>query len=79
MSKKVADIIIETLQSAGVKHCYGVVGDTLNHIAGALSRSSIEWVSVRHEEAGAGDGSLDGRGLKLWPRQPALHQWNIRG
>jgi pyruvate dehydrogenase (quinone) len=53
MSKTVADIIVETLQSAGVKHCYGIVGDTLNHIAGALSRSSIEWVSVRHEEVGA--------------------------
>jgi hypothetical protein len=43
MSKKVADIIVETLASAGVKHCYGVVGDTLNLIAGALSRSNIEW------------------------------------
>jgi pyruvate dehydrogenase (quinone) len=53
MSKKVADIIVETLESAGVKHCYGIVGDTLNHIAGALSRSSIEWISMRHEEAGA--------------------------
>src|ERR1700748_3870495 len=53
MGKLVADIIVETLQSAGVKHCYGVVGDTLNHIAGALSRSSIEWISMRHEEAGA--------------------------
>jgi len=53
MSKKVADIIVETLQSAGVRHCYGVVGDTLNLIAGSLERSKIEWVSVRHEEAGA--------------------------
>jgi len=53
MSKKVADIIVETLQSAGVRHCYGVVGDTLNLIARSLERSKIEWVSVRHEEAGA--------------------------
>jgi pyruvate dehydrogenase (quinone) len=53
MSKKVADIIVETLQSAGVKHCYGVVGDTLNLIAHSISQSSIEWVSMRHEEAGA--------------------------
>jgi pyruvate dehydrogenase (quinone) len=43
----------ETLQSAGVKHCYGVVGDTLNLIARSLEKSEIEWVSVRHEEAGA--------------------------
>src|SRR3954453_6098532 len=53
MSKLVADIIVETLQSAGVRHCYGVVGDTLNLIAGSLERSKIEWVSMRHEEAGA--------------------------
>ena len=53
MSKKVADIIVETLQNAGVRHCYGIVGDTLNLIARSLERSEIEWVSVRHEEAGA--------------------------
>ena len=53
MSKQVADIIVETLQGAGVKHCYGVVGDTLNQIARSLERSKIEWMSVRHEEAGA--------------------------
>ena len=53
MSKQVADIIVETLQSAGVEHCYGIVGDTLNLIARSLERSKIEWVSVRHEEAGA--------------------------
>jgi len=27
--KLIADIIVATLQSAGVKHCYGVEGDTL--------------------------------------------------
>lgn len=53
MGKLVADIIVETLQNAGVKHCYGVVGDTLNLIARSLDKSEIEWVSVRHEEAGA--------------------------
>ncbi|MGB7010418.1 MAG: thiamine pyrophosphate-binding protein, partial [Pseudolabrys sp.] len=45
MSKKVADIIVDTLQKAGVKHCYGIVGDTLNLIARSLERSKIEWVS----------------------------------
>lgn len=51
--KKVADIIIDVLQNAGVKHCYGVVGDTLNHVTDAIRRSEINWVHVRHEEAGA--------------------------
>lgn len=52
MSKRVADIVVETLQKAGVKHCYGIVGDTLNHVTDAIFRSKIEWVHVRHEEAG---------------------------
>jgi pyruvate dehydrogenase (quinone) len=53
MSKRVADLIVETLQAAGVKSCYGIVGDTLNRIAHAIERSEIDWVHMRHEEAGA--------------------------
>lgn len=53
MSKKVADVIIEVLESAGVKRCYGIVGDTLNRVAESIERSDIEWVTMRHEEAGA--------------------------
>lgn len=52
MSKTVAEVIIETLQQAGAKHCWGVPGDTLNHITDAIRRSEIDWVHVRHEEAG---------------------------
>jgi pyruvate dehydrogenase (quinone) len=32
MSKRVADLLIETLQSAGVKNCYGIPGDTVNRM-----------------------------------------------
>ena len=53
MSKKVAQVVVETLQSAGVKHCYGIVGDTLNTFATSLNASDIEFVHMRHEEAGA--------------------------
>jgi pyruvate dehydrogenase (quinone) len=53
MSKRVADVLIDTLQAAGVKRCYGIVGDTLNRIADAINRSEIDWVHMRHEEAGA--------------------------
>ena len=52
MSKKVADVIVETLEQAGVKHCWGVPGDTLNYVTDAIRRSKIEWVHVRHEEVG---------------------------
>ncbi len=52
MSTNVAEIIVETLQSAGAKRCYGVVGDTLNHFTDALRQSDIQWIGVRHEEVG---------------------------
>src|ERR1700747_3108776 len=65
MSKRVAELLVETLQAAGVKTCYGVVGDTLNRIAHAIDRSEIDWVHVRHEEAGAfaavAEASVTGR------------------
>src|ERR1700677_1737557 len=50
--KTVAEIVVETLQSAGVEHCWGVPGDTLNYVTDAIRRSGIKWVHVRHEEAG---------------------------
>src|ERR1700737_4270384 len=65
MSKRVADLLVETLQAAGVKTCYGIVGDTMNQIAQAIHRSEIEFVHMRHEEAGAfaaaAEASLTGR------------------
>ncbi|SMR75986.1 MULTISPECIES: thiamine pyrophosphate-dependent enzyme [Stenotrophomonas] len=53
MSKRVAEIVVDTLQQAGVRRCYGIVGDTLNHVTDALHRSEIAWVHVRHEEVAA--------------------------
>jgi pyruvate dehydrogenase (quinone) len=41
------------LVSAGVKRCYGIVGDALNPVIDALRRNgSVEFVHVRHEEYG---------------------------
>src|ERR1700722_17135677 len=53
MSKKVAQVVVDTLQAAGVKNCYGIVGDTLNNFAACLERSEIKFCHMRHEEAGA--------------------------
>jgi pyruvate dehydrogenase (quinone) len=53
VNKKVGQVIVETLVDAGVRNCYGIVGDTLNTFATALSKSEINFVQVRHEEAGA--------------------------
>jgi pyruvate dehydrogenase (quinone) len=54
MSRTVADQIGEILAAVGVRRVYGVVGDSLNGITDSLRRQrEIEWVHVRHEEAGA--------------------------
>jgi pyruvate dehydrogenase (quinone) len=54
MSRTAADFLAETLQRAGVKRVYGVVGDSLNGFTDALRRlKSIEWMHMRHEEGAA--------------------------
>jgi len=54
MSRNVADLLWEMLESAGVKRCYGIVGDALNPVIDALRRNGkIEFIHVRHEEYGA--------------------------
>jgi pyruvate dehydrogenase (quinone) len=53
MSQKVADVLWEMLAAAGVKRCYGIVGDALNPVIDALRRNGkIEFIHVRHEEYG---------------------------
>src|SRR6202046_572153 len=65
MSQTVADILVGTLQELGVKHIFGLIGDSLNPLADAVRRSDIEWVGVRHEEgaalAASGQAKLTGR------------------
>jgi pyruvate dehydrogenase (quinone) len=54
MSKTVADGLWEMLVSAGVRRCYGIVGDALNPVIDALRRNgSVDFVHVRNEEYGA--------------------------
>ncbi|OBS08748.1 thiamine pyrophosphate-dependent enzyme [Acidihalobacter prosperus] len=53
MSTTVSEIIVDTLVQAGAKRCYGIVGDTINHLTDAMRRSPLDWVHVRHEEVGA--------------------------
>src|SRR3954465_12547583 len=41
------------LANAGVKRCYGIVGDALNPVVDALRRNGrIDFIQVRHEEYG---------------------------
>ena len=53
MERRVADVLWEMLAKAGVKRCYGIVGDALNPVIDALRRNGeIEFIHVRHEEYG---------------------------
>ncbi len=53
MSRNVADFLWDMLEQAGVKRCYGIVGDALNPVIDALRRNGkIEFIHVRHEEYG---------------------------
>src|SRR3974390_948934 len=65
MARTVADDLVNTLQQVGVKHIFGLIGDSLNPLADAVRRSDIEWIGVRHEEgaalAAAGRAKLSGR------------------
>lgn len=65
MSQTVAELLVGVLEQVGVKHIFGLIGDSLNPLADAVRRSNIEWVGVRHEEgaalAAAGQAKLTGR------------------
>jgi pyruvate dehydrogenase (quinone) len=53
MARSVADLMWEMLQKAGVKRCYGIVGDALNPVIDALRRNgNFDFVHVRNEEYG---------------------------
>ncbi len=50
----VAELIVDALAEHGVTTVWGVVGDALNPVTDAIRREDrIEWIGVRHEEAGA--------------------------
>jgi pyruvate dehydrogenase (quinone) len=50
----IAELIIDALADYGVTTVWGVVGDALNPVTDAIRREDrVEWIGVRHEEAGA--------------------------
>src|SRR5271165_2496475 len=52
--KRVAELLVDTLVAAGVKHIYGLAGDSLNGITDCIrTREDMRWVPVRHEESAA--------------------------
>src|SRR5271170_2699641 len=65
MSQTVAELLVGALEKTGVKQIFALIGDSLNPLADAISRSTIEWIGVRHEEgaalAAAGQAKFTGR------------------
>jgi pyruvate dehydrogenase (quinone) len=66
MSMTIADLIAETLASAGVGRVWGVTGDSLNGVNDSLHQlGKTRWMPVRHEEAAAlaagGEAAVTGR------------------
>ncbi len=54
MPRTIADLMAETLNVAGVKRIYGVVGDSLNGFTDSLRKQKkIDWIHMRHEESAA--------------------------
>ncbi|MFI9757460.1 ubiquinone-dependent pyruvate dehydrogenase [Streptomyces sp. NPDC051963] len=50
----IADLIVESLQNAGVSRIHGLPGDSLNGLTDSLRRNpSVTWEHYRHEEAAA--------------------------
>src|SRR5271155_2432769 len=65
MAQTVAETLVGVLEHIGVKQIFALIGDSLNPLADAVRRSSIEWIGVRHEEgaalAASGQAKLTGR------------------
>ena len=65
MARTVAQLLVDTLESLGVRQIFALIGDSLNPLADAVRRSRIEWLGVRHEEgaaqAAAGQAKLTGK------------------
>ena len=55
MSKTVAEHLVDLMLASGIRHVYGMVGDSANPVIDAIRRASNEltFVQVRNEEAGA--------------------------
>jgi pyruvate dehydrogenase (quinone) len=71
MAKSVGDRLWEMLISAGVRRCYGIVGDALNPVIDAMRRNGgVEFVHVRNEEYGAfaavAEARLTGVPVAVW-------------
>jgi acetolactate synthase-1/2/3 large subunit len=60
-ARKASDVFVECLEAEGVKHVFGIPGEETLDLNESLSRSSIEFVPVRHEQGGGYMADVYGR------------------
>ena len=71
MAKRVAELIVEVLANAGVERVFGLSGDSLNGITGAIRKQKlVRWVHVRHEETAAFAAGAEAHLTGNWPSAP---------
>src|SRR3954468_9438700 len=60
-ARRASDVFVECLEAEGVKHVFGIPGEETLDLNDSLSRSSIEFIPVRHEQGGAYMADVWGR------------------
>jgi acetolactate synthase-1/2/3 large subunit len=58
---KASDVLVRCLEAEGVRHVFGIPGEDTLDLNHSLAASSIEFVPVRHEQAGAFMAGMYGR------------------
>jgi acetolactate synthase-1/2/3 large subunit len=59
--RRASDVFVECLEAEGVRHVFGIPGEETLDLNESLSRSSIDFVPVRHEQGGAYMADVYGR------------------
>src|SRR5207244_7515603 len=57
----VARLIVRCLENEGVSHVFGIPGEENIHLTDALSKSSIRYILVRHEQGASFMAEVYGR------------------
>ena len=78
MAEKVAKIIIDTLEAAGVRNCYGIVGDTLNVIYLGLFPTMVGFTTWAYALARTPSGKM-GATTYAVPGLVVVMSWLILG
>jgi acetolactate synthase-1/2/3 large subunit len=60
-ARKASDVFVECLEAEGVKHIFGIPGEETLDLNESVSRSSIDFIPVRHEQGGAYMADVYGR------------------